>query len=186
MVTYHRAYISLRRVCALRPLRYLPRTQSTSGRCVFATMTLSMWASCAASAYRVSYRISSVPCTAQGTGGKHELTYSFLQTSACLSDVQVSLLSVSRLISSIVAEYLALKGTDGRTKFPIKSLPILKALAANIDPIPIPKTVLPPPKNTDRKAQATMSLKGGKKGAGAAAPGGGGGAGTADDAIVVD
>jgi hypothetical protein len=32
-----------------------------------------------------------------------------------------------------------------RTKFPIKSLPTLKALAANIEPIPVPNTIPPPP-----------------------------------------
>ena len=38
-------------------------------------------------------------------------------------------------------ELLLGSDSDDRTKFPIKAIPTLRALAANINPIPIPDTV---------------------------------------------
>jgi hypothetical protein len=56
--------------------------------------------------------------------------------------------------------------TDCRTKFPIKALPQLKSLAANLQKIPLPMTIPPHiPKNKDKKKKAETA---------------------ADDVIVID
>ncbi|KAK8850730.1 hypothetical protein IAR55_004650 [Kwoniella newhampshirensis] len=60
-----------------------------------------------------------------------------------------------------------------KTRFPIKSLPTLKTLAANIQPISIPDTVLPPPMVPRTVPQNPPKNDAGKKGKGAGKSGGG-------------
>lgn len=44
------------------------------------------------------------------------------------------------------------QGSDYRTKFPIKALGTLKALAADVEPIPIPQTVIAPAQRQRRQS----------------------------------
>ncbi|WWD20896.1 hypothetical protein CI109_105374 [Kwoniella shandongensis] len=64
-----------------------------------------------------------------------------------------------------------------KTRFPIKSLPTLKTLAANIQSIPIPDTVPPPIIPKGVTPNGPNSVDGTRKGRGAGKTGGGGGGG---------
>jgi hypothetical protein len=68
--------------------------------------------------------------------------------------------------------------TDLRTKFPIRSLGTLKQLAANVEPIPVPSTVPPPPRRPVTAGTSGRSAGGGH--------GAGNGYGQPGDVIVID
>ena len=85
------------------------------------------------------------------------------QSARCASKYPLlHLLRHTTLHVSILAQSMAETAADmSRTKFPIKSLPNLKTLAADLTPIPVPQTI-PPPKPKKEKERREGKENGAK------------------------